>query len=408
MFLDADDILAPSFIEECDALAGSDAGYAYATAQRFGADDVTWEAQPFNPGVEAPELHPGDSSMDLAKLDDVRFDSATAWEDWEFFVNLASRGVYGVPAPRAIFYYRKHAGRDSRLDRFDRDPLAEPRALRYIQRKNRSLFTLRERAANEKRILRLRLHREVVTSTHPKSRCRRCNNGLIVSSLGQRQFRIASFVNRPELYVAMRQSFEAAGFVEPLAHYTVETGDPYTAITRLGQADEPYVILVHQDVFCDQGFTASDLLARLEELTKLDDRWAIAGNSGGDSDHQLRLHLNHPDCQFRSTRLPHQVVTLDENMLILRTARRPHCSPELSGFHLYGADACLHAAQDGSTCYVIDFPVTHLSNGNEDGRTEAMRSFCSCPGSRPGTFASPGACSCCLVANPCVAFFTTR
>jgi glycosyltransferase involved in cell wall biosynthesis len=166
VFLDADDILAPSFIEECaNALAGSDAGYAYATAQRFGADDVTWEAQPFNLlALKRRNFIPVTALMDVAKLDDVRFDGASAigaWHDWDLFVNLASRGVYGVPAPRAIFYYRKHVGRDSMLDRFDRDQLAEPRALRYIQRKHRSLFTLRDRASTEKRILRLRLHRDV-------------------------------------------------------------------------------------------------------------------------------------------------------------------------------------------------------------------------------------------------------
>jgi hypothetical protein len=39
------------------------------------------------------------------------------------------------------------------LDTVDRDPLAEPRAPRRIHRRNPGLFTLRERASNEKRIL---------------------------------------------------------------------------------------------------------------------------------------------------------------------------------------------------------------------------------------------------------------
>src|SRR5690242_834042 len=89
-------------------------------------------------------------------------------------------------------------------------------------------------------------------------------------------FRIATFVNKPDLYAVMRRTFEAAGFVEPVARYTVETGEPFSAITRLGQAPEPYVILVHQDVRCDQGHTLDDLLNRLEELTRIDPRWAVA------------------------------------------------------------------------------------------------------------------------------------
>lgn len=174
----------------------------------------------------------------------------------------------------------------------------------------------------------------------------------------------------------MRASFEAAGFVEPHARYTIETEEPFGAVTGLGQADEPYVILVHQDVRCDLGYTIDDLEQRLEELTALDDKWAIAGNAGADIDHQIWLHLDEPPHRFRSSELPHRVVTLDENMLILRTDRAPRCSTALSGFHLYGADTCLNAAEDGSSCYVIDFPVTHLSHGSENGRKDAMRRFC--------------------------------
>src|SRR5262249_56747072 len=93
-------------------------------------------------------------------------------------------------------------------------------------------------------------------------------------------FRIATFVNDTQLYDGMRQSFELAGFVEPLAVYTVEQGEPYSSISRLGQASEPYVILLHQDVLCNQGDTAADLLARLRALTILDPSWAVAGNAG--------------------------------------------------------------------------------------------------------------------------------
>jgi glycosyltransferase involved in cell wall biosynthesis len=166
IFLDADDTLAPTFVEEClNALAQSDAGYAYSTARLFGAIDATREAQPFNlVALKRRNFIPVTVLMDMSQLGEDRFDRSPklgAWEDWEMFVRLAARGVHGIPAPRAVFDYRKHDGRDSRLDRHDRDPLAEPRALRYIQRKHPRLFTLRERASNEKRILRLRMHRDV-------------------------------------------------------------------------------------------------------------------------------------------------------------------------------------------------------------------------------------------------------
>ena len=179
-------------------------------------------------------------------------------------------------------------------------------------------------------------------------------------------------MNNDVLYADMRASFEQAGFVDPIARYTVESGEPYSAITRLGQSEEPYVILAHQDVLCDQGHTAADLQARLEELTTLDPLWAVAGNAGGVDRHRIVLHLTGVWC---AGSLPCKVATLDENLLVLRTERTPRCSSDLSGFHLYGADVCLNARRDGSKSYVIDFRVRHLSPGNMDGLGDAKVVF---------------------------------
>ena len=189
-------------------------------------------------------------------------------------------------------------------------------------------------------------------------------------------FRIATFVNDRALYEGMRSTFEAAGFREPLARYTIEQGEPYAAITRLGQSKEPYVLLVHQDVRCDLCDTADALQRRLAELTALDPTWAIAGNAGADPKHMLFLHLDDPNGRWRThSGLPVSVVSLDENFLVLRTERLPRCSPNLSGFHLYGSDACLNARRDGSRAYVIQFLVTHLSGGNHAGLLPSRLAF---------------------------------
>lgn len=184
-------------------------------------------------------------------------------------------------------------------------------------------------------------------------------------------FRIATFVNDEEQYGAMRASFETAGFVSPLARYTIEPGEPYSGVTRLGQAEEPYVLLVHQDVHCDWGDTASSLQARLADLTEADPSWVVAGNAGY-APHLVR-HISDPHGTTWATDLPKKVLSLDENLLILRTERRPACSPELSGWHHYGTDVALNAALTGGTAYVIDFRVTHLSAGNPDGVVESQR-----------------------------------
>jgi hypothetical protein len=189
-------------------------------------------------------------------------------------------------------------------------------------------------------------------------------------------FRIATFVNDEALYAGMRRSFEDAGFVEPVTTYEVlsdSTEEPYAAISRLCEAEERYVILVHQDVRCDHGYRVSDLLARLDELTGIDPCWAIAGNVGRTRRGEPVDHIEGLGRIVWSDDLPRRVVSLDENFLVLRTNRKPHTSPELDGWHLYGTDVVLNAEADGSSAYVIDFRLSHLGAGNMVGYEEAER-----------------------------------
>jgi glycosyltransferase involved in cell wall biosynthesis len=150
VFLDADDMLAPTYLEEClRVLQNSGAGYAYPTAQLVGVEDLRWPAAPFDvDALKRQNFVPVTVLLDLRKVGDAGFDTnrkLSAWEDWELFVRLANRGVYGVPAPKAVFCYRKHDHQCSRIDRHLRDPLAEPRAVRYMQKKHRGFFTAQER-----------------------------------------------------------------------------------------------------------------------------------------------------------------------------------------------------------------------------------------------------------------------
>ena len=188
-------------------------------------------------------------------------------------------------------------------------------------------------------------------------------------------FRIATFVDDEEQYSEMRASFEAAGFIAPLARFTIEPGEPYAGIGRLGGAREPFVLLAHQDVRCDRGDTAGSLEARLAELADADPDWTIAGNAGI-AERRVR-HISDPHGTHWEAGLPERVVTLDENLLILRTARRPACSTELSGWHLYGADVVFNALLTGGAAYVVDFKLTHLSGGRPQGYRESRRAFLS-------------------------------
>ncbi len=196
-------------------------------------------------------------------------------------------------------------------------------------------------------------------------------------------FHIATIANRLDEYAAMKASFLQAGFTEPACRYTLldnsngNNHEPYSAINRLIAATtEPYLIVCHQDIRLDQGHGYERLTQLLAELTALDNKWAAAGNAGGRV-HEATSHLVDPHGAHNTAPLPHEVYTLDENLLILRMSRKPAASPGLSGFHLYGADVCLNSMRQGYTSYIIDFRLTHLSGGSpeSDAFAQAKQKF---------------------------------
>jgi hypothetical protein len=192
----------------------------------------------------------------------------------------------------------------------------------------------------------------------------------------ERVFHVATFVDDDAHYAAMRESFNRAGFDESVARFTrLDSGEPYGALGELAAGPEPYVILCHQDVRLDQGDGHAELVGLLADLSDRDPRWAVAGNAGGTTSLELVRHLADPHGAYWASNLPRPVVSLDENFLVLRVARRPRCSPDLSGFHLYGTDVCLNALADGSTAYVMGFHLTHLSPGSLEGYEQALSAF---------------------------------
>jgi hypothetical protein len=189
-------------------------------------------------------------------------------------------------------------------------------------------------------------------------------------------FRIATFVNDEAQYAEMRSSFEESGFVAPVAVYerlNDKDTEPYEAITRLGWAEEPYVLLVHQDVRSDEGSTAAGLATTLADLTGIDPRWAVAGNAGVARPAELIRHLRDPWGEDWRNDLPRQVDSVDEDLIILRTAQRPACSEDLRGFHLYGPDVCAVARGRNHWAYVIDFRVSHFGAGDAHTASDTSR-----------------------------------
>jgi len=184
-------------------------------------------------------------------------------------------------------------------------------------------------------------------------------------------FSIATLVTRGDEHAEMLAAFEARGFSGGDCEYLVidNTGGRQTSAyagldAALAAARGRYVILVHQDVRPIEGRAA--LEARLAELDRIDPAWAVAGNAGGVGPGVLAMRISDPHGGDRRVgALPARVMSLDENLLIVRRSARIGFSRDLDGFHFYGADICLAADVMGRTSYVIDWHAEHLSAGRK-------------------------------------------
>ena len=192
----------------------------------------------------------------------------------------------------------------------------------------------------------------------------------VPNSARHKRFTIATLVNNRTHYDEMRGSFEAGGFDRASCEYIFvdNTGPQQTCAYRgldrlLSEAKGDYVILCHQDVrIVDDG--RAELEARLEQLETLDPAWAVAGNAGGIAPGRLAIRITDPHGANRHVgALPAKVMSLDENLMIVKRSARLSFSRDLSGFHFYGTDICLIADVLGHSAYVIDFHLEHLSGG---------------------------------------------
>jgi hypothetical protein len=116
-FLDADNSIYPRALTRLrDALASSDAAFAYGMIEGFGAHERLISAYPF----EARRLVHGNyiDAMALLRrtvLEEVggfsteMQDVHGGWEDFELWLRLASRGCRGVLVPEIVGRYRVHA-----------------------------------------------------------------------------------------------------------------------------------------------------------------------------------------------------------------------------------------------------------------------------------------------------------
>lgn len=189
---------------------------------------------------------------------------------------------------------------------------------------------------------------------------------------GELAFTIGTLVTDWAQHAAMLASFDRRGFAtddcEVLAVDNSggrQTG-AYSGLNAvLATARGRIVILCHQDVrLHDEG--RAELEARLRELEARDAGWAVAGNAGATAIGRLAMRITDPHgADRRVGDLPARVMSLDENLLIVKREARIGFSRDLDGFHLYGTDICLMAGLAGCSAWVIDFHLEHLSPGRK-------------------------------------------
>ncbi|MVF11748.1 acyl esterase [Ketobacter sp. MCCC 1A13808] len=183
-------------------------------------------------------------------------------------------------------------------------------------------------------------------------------------------FTIATLVTRMDEYLEMVDSALQSGFDRDDVEFIYidnSSGNQFDGFSGtnhfIARAAGQYLIICHQDVLFDQD-RCEQLIEKINELSALDANWAIAGNAGKQVNSSLALRISDPHGENVTVGdLPAEVVSLDENFIIINTAANVGCTRNIAGFHLYGTDLCFNAMQRGYKCYVIDFHLTHKSVG---------------------------------------------
>jgi GT2 family glycosyltransferase len=139
--LDADNMVFPRGLQLLhDALVGSDAAFAYGLIERFGADAAVVSALPWDLDL----LVQGNyiDTMALVRRQvwnelggfDPQADLMGGWDDYEFWLNMASEGHRGLLVPQFIGRYRAHETSWQSIVNLDTN-----RVLEYLRNKHRHL-----------------------------------------------------------------------------------------------------------------------------------------------------------------------------------------------------------------------------------------------------------------------------
>lgn len=108
--LDSDDLIDPTYIEKCVLLLETDPNIDLVTTDMkiFGVTNMVYKQGSYNPlNLIENNMVTTASMFDKEGWQKVGgYKSAIGYEDWEFWVNLAEHGYWGVNLPEPLFNYR--------------------------------------------------------------------------------------------------------------------------------------------------------------------------------------------------------------------------------------------------------------------------------------------------------------
>ena len=138
------------------------------------------------------------------------------------------------------------------------------------------------------------------------------------------------------------------------------------AFTR---AKNDLVLFVHQDLYLYDGWEKR-FFCGLRELEEMDPQWGVIGPVGAlgviaGEKKQLRGHWSDPSGYHFEGPLPHEVESLDEQLLGVRRRNGIEFDAGLPGFHCYGIDLSLAARERGHKSYALDCYAWHKFKDSE-------------------------------------------
>lgn len=180
-----------------------------------------------------------------------------------------------------------------------------------------------------------------------------------------------TLMTRFDEYQEMVNSAKQAGFEDAeFLYFNNKESNEFDGFSGINYAikhcTSKYLIFCHQDILFNHD-TKDTLLARIKDLEQIDPDWAIIGNAGVTEKGKVILKITDPHGPNQTKGpFPSQVMSVDENFIVINTKHNLSCSTQMKGFHLYGIDLCQNAAYLGLKSYVLDFHLTHNSKGNID------------------------------------------